>query len=161
MGRRVFLGMSIALAVSLPAGALPQAAAESALTNAISSSATVNGASVLNHALNKASDRLAGRIQERTSKSPQDLVQPQGRKLERKSHIGGGSPPTSSAVPGTATASIVIKGAEVTCAQNNSPTPEGKPTTEATTANCPRKDTLIKPGLQGKYPSAIQLSFPK
>jgi len=161
MGIRVLLGMSIALGLSLPAGAVPQAAAESALTNAMSSAGAVNGASVLNHALNKASDRLAGRIQEPKAKPTQDPVRLQRRTPELRSHIGGSSAPRGSGVSVTTNSSIAIKGAEVTCAQNNSPIPEGKPKTEPTVINCPNGDTFVRPEVQGKYPSAIKLFFPK
>ena len=157
-GIRVLLGMSIALAVSLPAGALPQAAAESALTNAISSSATVNGASVLNHSLNKATERLAGRIQE--PKAKPDPVQLQRRKPEVRSHIGGNAPKGSGASV-TPNSIIAIQGAEVTCPKINSPTPKSKPKAEPTATNCPNGDIFVGPEVQGKYPSAINLSFPK
>ena len=156
---RVFLGMSIAFGLSLPAGAMPQAAAESALTNSMSSAVAVNGASVLNHSLNKASERLAGRIQE--PKAKPDRVQFQRRKPEVRSRIGGSNASKGSVASVTPNSIIATQGAEVTCPQYNSPTPKSKPKTEPTATNCPNGDIFVRPEIQGKYPSAINLSFPK
>src|ERR1700675_2195851 len=65
MNRRILLGMTFALALTvLPACVFAQAAAEAALSNAASSAATAKAGSALNSALNQGTKKLAGRVQQ-------------------------------------------------------------------------------------------------
>jgi hypothetical protein len=147
--------MTMALALgALPTTAFPQAAAESALTTASSASSTVKAAS----ALNQSSKQLAGRFQERVSKSLQSGMQENKQKLQLKSQASGGTVRSDSPLE---KATISIQGAEVTCAPTNPKTPEGKPNPESGHTNCRSEDPSLKPGPQNKYKSVITLSFPK
>ena len=75
MNKRALLLMTLGVAWGPHISALAQAAAESALTNALSSSSTVKAGSELNRALDRGSRQLSGRIQERTSSPVQLGVQ--------------------------------------------------------------------------------------
>jgi len=64
---RALLGSVVAIALVFPATSHAQAAAESALTNALTSSTTVKAGSTLNHALRQSTTQLGIHIQEQTS----------------------------------------------------------------------------------------------
>ena len=71
MVSRALLGSIATLVLAFPVPVHAQAAAESALTNALSSSTTLKAGSALNRALNQSSSRLGTRIQDRTSTAVQ------------------------------------------------------------------------------------------
>ena len=71
MVSRALLGSIATLVLAFPVAVHAQAAAESALTNALSSSTTLKAGSALNRALNQSSSRLGTRIQDRTSPAVQ------------------------------------------------------------------------------------------
>jgi len=64
---RALVGSVVAIALVFPATSHAQAAAESALTNALTSSTTVKAGSTLNHALRQSTTQLGIHIQEQTS----------------------------------------------------------------------------------------------
>ena len=68
MNPRALVGSVVAIALVFPVISQAQAAAESALTNALSSSTTVKAGSALNHALSQSSTQLGIRIQEQASR---------------------------------------------------------------------------------------------
>ncbi|HEV2715841.1 MAG TPA: hypothetical protein VGU64_11305, partial [Terriglobales bacterium] len=114
MGRRVLLGTAVTFALAfLPATTFAQAAAEAALGNASSASATAKAGSVLGRALNQSGKQLAGRVQEQTANSRQGGIQQNRRALKLKSQARAGAVRTNSA-PGNFITSI--QGGEVACA---------------------------------------------
>jgi hypothetical protein len=166
MGGRLLLGMVVTFALAvLPASTFAQAAAESALTTAHSTTATANAGSMLNRALNQSTKQLGGRLQEQTLKPLRGGMQQNQRALKLKSQARAGTVRNDS-VPGNVVTSI--QGAEATCAPTDLKTQAGgdKTNTESKDKNCRSKDPSLKPGPQdkgkeNKYKSAITLSFQK
>ena len=153
------LGAIVTLGSAFPATARAQAAAESALTHALSSSATVKAGSVLGGALNQGSTRLGARIQEQTS-APVRVGTPQkisraGLGNQATGLLPGGSLRTSASA---ATSTVSIQGGEGTCI-SASPAKTG---TGTASVHCPGPKSAPKPGTtEDKYKSFVTLSFPK
>jgi hypothetical protein len=158
-------GSVVTLAFAFPVTAHAQAAAESALTNALSSSATVKAGSALSHALNQGSTHLGARIQEQTS-GPVRVGTPQkisraGLGNRATGSLSGGSVRTG----GSAGASTVsIQGGEGTCVSGNPGSQASPAKTSIGTASidCHGQKSAPKPGTtEDKYKSFVTLSFPK
>ena len=164
MDNRVLLGITVSVAFAFPMTAYAQAAAESALTNALSSSSTIKGGTALNHALNQSSKQLGVRIQERTSSPVQVGVQQERRRPELKnpaaagqsgSNVYAGSTPVMGA--------ISIQGGEVICASANPSSPASPAKTSAGTASidCRSQRPTSKSRIEDKYKSFVTLPSPK
>ena len=144
------LGSVVTLAFAFPVTVHAQAAAESALTNALSSSAAVKGGSALGHALNQGSLQLGARIQERTS-SPvpvgaQQKTSMAGLRNQAPGSLAGNSVRTGSS-PGAST--ISIQGGQGACVS-------------AASIDCHGQKSAPKSGpAEDKYKSFVTLSFPK
>jgi len=162
VNKPLLLGTAV-LVGFLPLSALAQAAAESALTNALSSTTTVKAGSALGHALNQSTTQLGARVQEHTSK-PLGLqvqsahrAQPGTRPLQIQS--GGNlriEPAPSSAV-------ITVQGGEPACSPTAPAAPNSvsKVKSQATPAGCRAKTGATDPGEQDKYKSFVTLPPPK
>jgi hypothetical protein len=162
---RTLVGSVVAIALVLPVTSQAQAAAESALTHALSSSSTVKAGSALNHALNQSTTQLGIRIQERTS-NPVRLGAPQQVQVlprtAMKSTITRSTPP---ALDG-----ISVKGGEPACASvsprnpaspaNPSPAKSG-PGMPPATVDCHENKSAPNSGTGDKYKSFVSLPFPK
>jgi hypothetical protein len=155
--------MTLGLAVGPHISALAQAAAESALTNALSSSSTVKAGSELNRALDRGSRQLGGRIQDRTSSPAQAGVQ-------QKTTRGLKNSPTAiqsrhnayvGSMPGIGT--ISIQGGEVICASASpgSQASPGKTSHGTGSTNCHGQGPTSKSGTEDKYKSFVTLPLPK
>jgi hypothetical protein len=162
--KRVLLGSIVSVALAFPVAAFAQAAAESALTNALSSSSTIKAGSALNHALDQSSKRLGARIQERTSSPAQVGVQRTTSKAESKntatvSQAGGNVHAGSTPVMGA----ISLQGGESVCAAANpSDQVPAKTNTGTASIDCHGPKSAPKSGTtEDKYKSFVVLSFPK
>jgi len=162
VNKPLLLGTAV-LVGFLPLSALAQAAAESALTNALSSTTTVKAGSALGHALNQSTTQLGARVQEHTSKPLGLQVQsahraePGTRPLQIQS--GGNlriEPAPSSAV-------ITFQGGEPACSPTAPAAPNSvsKVKSQATPAGCRAKTSATDPGEQDKYKSFVTLPPPK
>jgi hypothetical protein len=158
-------GSVVTLTFAFPVTASAQAAAESALTNAFSSSATVKAGSTLGHALNQGSTHLGTRVQEQTS-GPVRVGTPQkisraGLGTRATGSLSGGSVHTgASAGPST----VSIQGGEGTCISGNpgSQASPAKASTGTASIDCHGQKPTPKPGTtEEKYKSFVTLSFPK
>ncbi len=166
MNERAILGSVVTLVLAFPVTIHAQAAAESALTNALSSSATVKTGSAWNHALNQSSSQLGTRIQERTSSPVQVGAQQQHPRAPRTqlknsnpvSLVRGAAGANSPAMSG-----ISIQGGETACTAvspsgqaSPGPTNSGVPSVD-----CRGKKSTPDAGTTDKYKSFVTLSFPK
>lgn len=164
MSNRALLASFIALSFALPVTVHAQAAAESALTHALSSSATVKAGSTFSHALNQSSTQLGARIQQRTS-SPAHLgAQPKtsraGLGIQATSSLVGSGVRTGSS-PGMS--AVSIQGGEGACI-SASPAGQAVPATSkgGPSINCGSQKSAPKPGTtEDKYKSFVTLPFPK
>ncbi len=160
MRTRFLLGMSLSLFLStFPATASCQAAAESVLLGAGSSTAGVKAGSALGSALNQSSKQLGARIQQQVPQ-PRQGKTPQWSQKPRPKGRTGGSATSNSPQPGTMIVSV--QGGEPNCAPANekASTPVGKATAEPARTNCPSQNTSVQPGSQ-RYSPVVTLSFPK
>lgn len=167
MNYRVLLGLvaTVAVALAPPVTGFAQAAAESALTHALSSSATVKAGSTLNHALNQGSTRLGARLQERTSSPSQIAVhrttsQPESKNTLTSSQAGGNVHAGSAPVTGV----ISVQGGEAVCApaSPSGQTPPAKTSPGTASIDCRGQKSTPKSGTpEDKYKSFVILSFPK
>ena len=157
IGRLALFEMILALAISVfPVRASCQAAAESVLLGAGSSTAAVKAGSGLNSALNRSSKQLAGRIRQEVSTVP------------AKTPRGGQQAPNKSASaatvynrpqPGTMIVSIV--GGQPNCPASNQATSrtEGKAAAAPAEESCMNRNTYKPETPRDK--SVVTLSFPK
>ncbi len=167
MINRALLGAVTTLVLAFPVTIHAQAAAESALTGALSSSATLKAGSILNHSLNQASGRLGIRIHERTSTSTQVGAKRQ-RPGTATTELMNQSPGSRAVVASGANSSpakggIWVQGGESRCASVSSrsqasPDPTGS---GVSSADCPRTKSEPDAATTGKYKSFVTLSFPK
>ena len=167
MNNRALLGSVVTLVLAFPVTIHAQAAAESALTNALSSSATVKTGSALNHALNQSSNQLGTRIQEWTS-SPMQVGAQQQHPRAPRTEIK--NPNTGSLARGAAGANsspamggISVQGGETTCTSvspgsHASPDPTNS---GMASVDCRGKKSAPDAGTTDKYKSFVTLSFPK
>lgn len=165
MVSRALLGSIATLVLAFPVPVHAQAAAESALTNALSSSTTLKAGSALNRALNQSSSRLGTRIQGRTSTAVQvGTRQPGGPKTEWSRNPNRSLPALAAgANPSPAGSGISIRGGETSCTSVSpgaqpSPAP-GNPGTMS--ADCREKKSDPGAATTDKYKSFVTLPFPK
>jgi hypothetical protein len=162
MNSRVLLRIVVTLAAAVPIPVFAQAAAESALTNALSSSATVKGGSALGHALNQSSTQLGRRIQERTA-SPVQAGTPRpapraGLKNPATAMLTTGPVHSASSQP---MGGISVQGGESTCSPN-APGSQGSPAKATPAIDCHRSESGLKSGNDAdKYKSFVMLPAPK
>ena len=161
MNRRIFLVTAVVVAIAFPVRAFAQAVAESALTNALSSSATMKAGSSLNRALDQGTNRLGARIQERTSiplqagaRSSSHLHQLQSPVAVTRS--GGNAYARSTPPIGT----VSIRGGEVTCALPDAGAP-AKPGAAASSTRCRSQNRPSESNAEEKYKSFVTLPSPK
>jgi len=162
MNKRILLAMTLILAlVSLRASAFAQAAAESILLGASSSSVTAKAGTALNSILNQSSKQLAGHLQQALPTT-----------LGKTSH-GGAQPATISptkstavrtgATPATGLVITSIQGAAVTsCVQENqtSSATRNKNSAETVPTNCGDQHSASR-SAPAEYKSVFTLSFQK
>lgn len=183
INKRLLLLISLFAATGLPVIGLPingfaQAAAESALTNALSSSSAVKGGSALGHALDRGGQQLGARIQQQTQRPVQpDLQSPgvrsQGPVRQLKNPPAAAQPSANLYAGSTAGRSAIsIQGGEVVCgsADQGAQASTGIGTGAALT-NCHPQQTASKPvtaksgtaksETEDKYKSYVRLPAPK
>jgi hypothetical protein len=161
MNRQMFLVMAVVVAMAFPVRAFAQAAAESALTHALSSSATIKAGSSLNHALNQSSNRLGARIQEQTSIPSQGGARSSNHLHQMQSSVAvtrsGGSAYARSK---PAIGAMSIRGGEVTCASPDAGAP-AKPGAAASSTRCRTQGRAFESNAEEKYKSFVTLPSPK
>ena len=179
MNPRALLGSVVAIAVFLPVTSHAQAAAESALTNALSSSTTMRAGSALKHALNQSTTQLGIRIQERTS-GPARVGAPeqiQGAPRTAMKSVSSGNVPRAAVRSGSSPVlgGISVQGGEAVCtavsppnqASPANPTPanrvlaESTPRTGPVSVDCNGRNSARDSGTSDKYKSFVTLPFPK
>jgi hypothetical protein len=163
VNKQVLLGISAIVAFT-PLTAFAQAAAESALTNALSSSSTIKAGSALNHALNQGGAQLGARIQERTSgplhlgvqqSTPRSQLRNQARRSQAAGNLRVGSTP--------GTGAIFIQGGQVACSPSASVSQPSiaRTTPGPATTDCRGKALAPNSGNQDKYKSFVTLPPPR
>lgn len=160
MGKGVVLQTAVAVALAMaPAPAFSQAAAESVLLNGASSTSAVKAGSALSSALNGASKRLAGRIQQVPQTSPSETRRQMQRVQVKNAPSGSVVGSGSTSQQGSMIASV--QGVAGTCAPTygNPQSSDNKTKTASGPTNCPGGLANLAP--QDKYKSVITLSFPK
>ena len=164
MKRRIFFVIVGVVAIAFPASAFAQAAAESALTNALSSSATIKAGSSLNRALDQSSNRLGARIQERTSIPLQAGARVNTHPRQLHSQVAvtrSGGNAYARSTPGTG--AVSVRGGEVTCAlpDAGSPAAPAKPGVAASSTRCRNQGHPSESSSEEKYKSFVTLPSPK
>jgi len=173
--RRV-LGSGVATAVLFPVSSRAQGAAESVLTNALSSSTTAKAGSALNHALSQSTTQLGLRIQERTA-SPVRVGVSQGVPRTAVTSATAGNLSRAAIRTGSlpALGGISVQGGETACtsvrppnpASPASPTPantvlaESMPRTAHASVDCHGRNSAGDSGAGDRYKSFVTLPFPK
>ena len=162
MNKQTLLLLTLGLAMESPISAFAQAAAESALINGLSSSATVKAGSALNRSLNHSSSQLGARIQERTSGPTHLGVQQKatpGKNTAMVVHSRGSAQPGSTQGFGT----ISILGGQVTCTplEPGSQASQGKAVPRAGSTNCHNQGSTTKAGPEDMYKSSVVLPASK
>jgi hypothetical protein len=173
---RALVGSVVAIALVLPVTSQSQAAAESALTNALSSSTTVKAGSALNHAVSQSTTQLGLRIQERTA-SPVRVGAPQGAPRTAIKSATAGNPSRaairSSSLP--ALGGISVQGGETACTSVSPPNPASpanpapantvpagsSPGTAPALVDCRGSKSARDSGTSDTYKSFVTLPFPK
>jgi hypothetical protein len=176
---RALLGSVVAIAVFLPVTSHAQAAAESVLTNTLSSSTTAKAGSALNHTLSQSTTRLGLRIQERTASpvrvgAPQEI---QGVPRTAMKSATAGNPSRAVIHSGSlpALGGISVQGGETACTSVSPPNPaspanptpantvlaESMPRTAPASADCHGRNSARDSGTGDKYKSFVTLPFPK
>jgi len=124
--------------------AFGQAAAESALINGMSSTATVKAGSELNHALNNGVNQLSGRVQQSTSGLAQPRLQP--RPASRANGTTTAMQSRNTAQPGSTQAfgGIMIRGGRLTCTPLNLGSQASAVKTPGTSTTCNSQMPAIK-----------------
>lgn len=165
MDRRVLFGMTLSIGLAAFTGAAySQGLAEYSITTGSASTATAKFGS----ALNQGTKALAGRLAKDLSKSTQNVVLENKQKSELKSPPAGGMVRTLSA-PNKPTAPFIAIPAA--CSPGEVKISWAKSDAELTQASChsslkktsPNAGAALpaKPEPQNKYPSSINVSFPK
>ena len=175
MNRTVLRSVAV-LAVFFPVSSHAQGAAESALTNALSSSTTAKAGSALNHALSQSTTQLGLRIQERTA-SPVRVGAPQGAARTAMKSATAGNPSRaairSSSLP--ALGGISVQGGETPCPSVSPPSPASpaspasgntipagsSPGTAPALVDCHGRKSARYSGTSDMYKSFVTLPFPK
>jgi hypothetical protein len=159
---RILLRIIVTLALAVPSTAFAQAAAESALINALSSSATVKAGSALNHTLNQSTTQLGSRIQQRTAGPVQMGTQRQAPAARTKNSATGmlAAGAVHSASP-QAMRGISVQGGEITCPTNTA-TSQGSSAKTTVSEDSHRSTSGPKSEAEAnKYKSFIMLPAPK
>jgi len=160
MNRRIRLGMTFTLALLvLRTSAIAQAAAESALLGAGSSTATAKAGSALSSILNQRYNQVAGRVQQQVLQpTPQKASRVGARPVSRSPVIAVRASTTSAEVPIIAS----IQGAVTSCIPTKqiASAPGSKATAQSGQTNCGGQDSASKP-VPPEYKSVITVSFPK
>lgn len=155
MRKHVLLRMTATVALgTIPATAFAQAAAESALVHAFSSTMTVGASTALQRSTNQA----VGNIQGRMTNSVRSGVQPTTPKLRTRTQA------SAAAFRAAAPLSITVRGSDSVCAPaTGAATPQGTSVTQPSHTNCSGKDSSLKAGGvdKDKYKSVITVTFPK
>ena len=165
MERLVLIGVTLSIGLGVFTGtAFSQGVAEYSITTGSVSSATVKAGS----AVNQGTKRLAGRLGENLSKSTQSVVPENKQKSERRSPAGGGAVRTASALDRPAGS---FKPIQAVCSPGEIKTSGAKSNARSIQASCLSSsknmspnggaDSSAKPLPHDKYPSSINLSFPK
>jgi hypothetical protein len=160
---RALLGSIATLVLAFPVTTRAQAAAESALTNALSSSTTLKAGSALNRALSQSSSRLGTRIQGRTSTTAVQVgtKQLRGPKTEWSRNPNRSLPAVAAGANSSpARSGISIRGGESGCTPGAqvSPPPINP---ETRSADCRDKKSDPGAATTDKYKSFVTLPFPK
>jgi hypothetical protein len=148
MKTHVLLGVIIVTLVSAPA--FSQAAAESALTHSMSTTSTINAASVLNRSTKQAT----GQLQDRLSRSVQLGPQHNDQVLQ-KNQVPGRTAVKPGVPSHPGKFAICVQGSATTCSPG---TKESSP--ESPQSSSPAKSLPGKPA-QDKYKAEVTISFPK
>jgi hypothetical protein len=162
MSRHTLLAMTFTLAlVVLQPSAYAQAAAESALLGAGSSTATVKAGSALNSILNQGSKQLAGRVQRQVLQPTPGTISHVGARQVPTSRIKG-TPVRAGTTPTVGPVIASIQGAVTGCVPTNqTPSALGSSAAaESVQTNCGGQDSASPP-VPPEYKSVITLSFPK
>jgi hypothetical protein len=147
MKTHLLLGVVIVTLVSAPA--FSQAAAESALTHSMSTTSTINAASILNRSTKQAT----GQLQDRLSKSVRLGPQRNDQAL-KKNQVPGQTAPKPG-VPGhPGKFAICVQGSASSCSPG---------TKEASPESAQSNSAAKSPGkpAQDKYKAEVTISFPK
>ncbi len=159
--------------IGFPINGFAQAAAESALTNALSSSSAVKGGSELGHALDRGSRQLGARIQQQTQSPVQPGLQSPGVRSQRpvrQLKNPAASQPGANLYAGSTAGrnAISIQGGEVVCgsADQGGQASTGNAGTGTALTNCHPQQTASKPvtaksETEDKYKSYVRLPAPK
>lgn len=160
MDRRILSGITLTLALAVPhSTACAQAAAESVMLNAGSSTATVKAGSKLGSALNRADKQLAERVRQTVQPAP-GKTSPGGTQPVSVSPVkdtavrSGATPPQGSMIAS-------IQGTVTRCGPTNqtASTQGNKTAAGAPETNCSGQDSASKSAQ--KYKSVITLASPK
>jgi hypothetical protein len=162
---RALLGTIATLVLGFSVTAHAQAAAESALTKALSSPATLKAGSALNRVLSQSSSRLGTRIQDRTSTAAQvGTKQPGAPKTEWLRNPNRSLPAIAAGANSSpARSGISIRGGETSCT-SVSPGVQASPapsTPGTMSADCREKKSEPGAATSDKYKPFVTLPFPK
>jgi hypothetical protein len=153
MKTQILLGVIILTSVSVPA--FSQAAAESALTHAMSTTSTINAGSILNRGTKQA----AGQLQDRLSTSVRPGLQHNDQRLQRNQvpgeQVPGQNVPKPSGPSNAGKLAFCIQGSASTCS------PGAMQVSPESAQSNPRGKELSRKPTQDKYKSAVTVSFPK
>jgi hypothetical protein len=162
MNRRILVRMACTLAMAvLPACALAQAAAESALTHASSAAATAKAGSALNSAMDRSSKKLAGRVQQQVS-PPAPGAKSQVRARPASTTSTQATAPREGSPPAKSSMIASIQGGEAGCVARDVKAPEPESKTDAEPEEPARsgQECAAKPAPQ-EHKSVITVSFSK
>jgi hypothetical protein len=153
MKTRVLLGVIILTLGSVPA--FSQAAAESALTHAVSTTSTINAGSILNRGTKQAT----GQLQDRLSTSVRPGLQHNDQRLQKNQVPGQQVPaqtvPKPSGPNSAGKFAFCIQRSGTTCS------PVARPAGPESAPSNPRGKDLSGKPTQDKYKSADTVSVPK
>ena len=159
MERRIYVALAIALCLgAFPARGHSQAAAEYSITTSHTATGTIKAGS----ALDKATQRLAGHLSEKVSKSTEQL-QPTGQRPSRASG--------DRTLAANAPAIDSPHGIEVVCGPSDAKPADAKQKGSTTSEPCvssagsgaagSKTSSPSKPASQAQHPSVVNLSFSK
>jgi hypothetical protein len=175
---RTLVGSVVAIALVLPVTSRAQAAAESALTNALSSSTTVKAGSALNHSLSQSTTQLGIHIREQTSSPVRVGVPQQIQGAPRTAMKGTTTRSASGAAVRSGSsptlAGISVQGGETACtpvppnlASPANPVPadtvpaRSSPGMATASVDCRERNSVRDSTTGDKYKSFVTLPFPK
>jgi hypothetical protein len=153
MKTHVLLGVIIVTLVSAPA--FSQAAAESALTHSMSTTSTINAASVLNRSTKQATGQLQDRLSKSVRLGPQHNDQVSQKNQVAGQQVPAQTVPKPSGANSTGKFAFCIQRSGTTC------TPVARPAGSESAPSNPRGKDLSGKPTQDKYKSADTVSVPK